>query len=359
VPEDHVRPTSARWKKPLFALATTGLAVAALEGGSRVLLGRVEYPPDPLIAEGNEIWDQSREYDPLLFWRLRPGSRVQGDTVNALGLRGQEIPPKASGEFRVLSLGESTTFGFKIPYERSYNALLESRLGRQGPYRVINAGVPGYTVFQGRWLLEHRGLDLSPDAVLLYFGFNDFLPVAFREQRDPLARAGSRGLTDRQLFELRRRWPTRVQGWLFRQSNLLRWVGSRHHATSQDRGGDLVESADLVRVPEDDRWGALTEIAGLCRRGGIDLVVIVPWYGGFEDHAPLLRRLAAEFDLPLVDLPAAFRHLPESEAHELLADRTHPNAEGHALIAEEVWRVVGPRWSRALSSEHAPAATRR
>jgi len=62
-------------KRLLFGVVTLALFFIALEAASR-LLGAVDYPPDPLIADGNAGWNHSREYDPLLFWRLRPGPGV-------------------------------------------------------------------------------------------------------------------------------------------------------------------------------------------------------------------------------------------------------------------------------------------
>ena len=64
---------------------------------------------------------------------------------------------------------------------------------------------------------------LQPDAVLLYFGFNDFLKVAFRERRDSLSDSDSARLTDRQLFAQRqsciprpRKAITPCEWWLLR-----------------------------------------------------------------------------------------------------------------------------------------------
>ncbi len=204
------RAAPSKGKLFLFGTTTTILFFAVLEGSSR-LVATIQYPPDPLITERYAGWGHRHEYDPLLFWRLRPGSKFQGDMLNSLGLRGPEVADKTADEFRVLSLGESTTYGWKIPYELCYSARLETRLRAHGHARVINAGFPGYTVFQGRVFLEHRGLALSPDAVLLYFGFNDFQNVAFRQERDSRAGETSRGLTDRQLFVRRQRWPVNRQ----------------------------------------------------------------------------------------------------------------------------------------------------
>jgi hypothetical protein len=98
------------------------------------------------------------------------------------------------------------------------------------------------------------------------------------------------------------------------------------------------------RVPEEDRWAALSEILEICRENDIELIIIVPWYEDFEEHAPLLRRFADEFGVPLVDLQTSLQHL-SSRKSELFTDASHPTEEGHRLIADEVWKVIGDRWS--------------
>lgn len=360
----HPKPTSAqkrdRRKLLLFGLVTTLVVLAVLECGSR-LAGTVEYPPDPLIAEGNAKWGHSREYDSHLFWRLRPGATIQKDTVNSLGLRGPEVPRKKRDEFRVLSLGESTTYGWKIPYRQSYTARLESRLREVRSTRFINAGLPGYSLFQGRVFLEYRGLDLSPDAVLLYFGFNDYLNVAFREERDALGGGQSAGLTDRQLFSRRQRLSTKAVDWLYHRSNFVRWLGSRVHSVGHSTGGpereatgDGVSANPAVRrVPDDDRWESLTEALQICRANDIELIIIIPWYKHFEGHAPLLRRFAEEFQLASVDLPVLLAHLSDRK-DEFFIDDSHPNAEGHRVIADAIWTEVGELFSVKRGGQRGP-----
>jgi len=339
-------------RKVIFSVITALLALMVIEGGSR-LLGHVDYPPDPLIEDRRSAWGRNREYDPLLFWRLRPNQyneRLERVT-NSLGLRGPEVPAKTDEEFRILSLGESSTYGWKVPYEDCYSALLEIRLGSVNgkAVRVINAGVPGYTVVQGHAYLRYRGVRLEPDAVLLYFGYNDFLNVAFRERRDALGGTGSAGLTDLELFNLRRRLPDRLASWMYLHSNLARLAGSIVHradapaaATAAPDDDGVRTRRNLPRVPEDDRWTSLEGILGLCEARGIDLVIVVPWYLGFEDHAPLLRRFASEHGVMIVDLPSLLEVDP-GERDRYFRDLSHPNEEGHRQIAKAITSVLGDK----------------
>ena len=123
--------------------------------------------------------------DPELFWRLAPNiTRADDDwplfgTIsNAQGLReDHEIPRrKREGEVRILFLGDSCTFGDRLSIEESYVQGVEERLRTRFPgsaIECINAGVPGYTLFQGWRFLETEGFEYDPDVVVLYFGWND------------------------------------------------------------------------------------------------------------------------------------------------------------------------------------------
>ncbi|MEL7338247.1 MAG: GDSL-type esterase/lipase family protein, partial [Planctomycetota bacterium] len=113
------------------------------------------------------------ERDPELFWKPRAG--VAGH--NSLGLYGPEFSPEKPDEvLRILCLGDSCThFG-----PRSYPHILQERLDQMvaGPsdkerLEVINAGVIGYTSYQGRKVMETRAAKWEPDIVTVYFGWND------------------------------------------------------------------------------------------------------------------------------------------------------------------------------------------
>jgi lysophospholipase L1-like esterase len=85
-------------------------------------------------------------------------------------------PEKPGGEFRILCIGDSVTFGFNVDQSDSYPERLQAALrarfpGR--PIRVINAGTPGWSWLQGVLFLEREGLALHPDLVIMAHGAND------------------------------------------------------------------------------------------------------------------------------------------------------------------------------------------
>ncbi len=60
-------------------------------------------------------------------------------------------------------------------YANAYPGYLELELRRrgQGDVRVVNAGAEGYTTWESLLNFQLRCLDLDPDLVLVYHGFND------------------------------------------------------------------------------------------------------------------------------------------------------------------------------------------
>jgi hypothetical protein len=131
------------------------------------------------------------QIDRELFWSMRPNVQIkfQGVTMstNELGLRSGPVRPKRENEFRILSLGESTTFGAYVGDDATYSAKLEHILNQTrhtDRFTVINAGVSGYTSFQSLMYLEKRGFALDPDLVLFYHEYNDYLPTYVRDSQN-------------------------------------------------------------------------------------------------------------------------------------------------------------------------------
>jgi len=135
----------------------------------------------------NHQWDQMfkkiaiRDPSGLTPYRLRPGATAdffQGRvTINSKGFRGKEIPAEKGDAFRIVAIGESTTFGVTMnPNDKPWPELLEemirTRLKPARPVEVINAGVPAHTLEHTLSRLQNDILPLKPDMIICYHGFN-------------------------------------------------------------------------------------------------------------------------------------------------------------------------------------------
>ncbi len=136
-------------------------------------------PPEPYID--NEIL-----YRPSVarLYEMRPGlDAVIGRKsihihINAAGQRdGRDLATdKPAGVYRVVVLGDSFTFGGKVPLERTFSPSLEralAALDRSRRYEVVNLAVPGYNTEQEMLSLKEAGLGYHPDLVIVNFVLND------------------------------------------------------------------------------------------------------------------------------------------------------------------------------------------
>jgi len=128
-----------------------------------------------------------RLYEPVsggpVGHKLRPNSEAmfcEGHiSINSKGFRGAEIADDKKDAYRIVVLGESTTFGYTIyagekPWCELLQQMIEDRLKPSRPVEVINAGIPSYNINQNLYRLPSQILPLKPDMIISYHGFNGF-----------------------------------------------------------------------------------------------------------------------------------------------------------------------------------------
>lgn len=98
-------------------------------------------------------------------------------TINNLGFRRTTdvIPEKAPHTIRIVALGGSSTFSYHVDDQKTWTSLLEQKLkARYGhDFEVINAGVPGYSIFESKINYVYQIRPLRPDIVIVYHTWND------------------------------------------------------------------------------------------------------------------------------------------------------------------------------------------
>lgn len=348
-----------RWKLLLFSFVSVALGLGLLEAAARLFVE----PPDARIHEEHEelirvlglpALNETMEFDPLLFWRLRDGLRdfrVRGrmednpidftvsTDANLRRVPGGDAAIDSEATPRILALGDSCTFGLGVDDVEAWPAQLQRLLDATGPARVINAGVPGYTAYQGRRLLESRGRELRPDLVVATFGFNDI--DVWGTQSD-LETARALGL---------RQWERAL-----RQSRL--YLGLRRSiGRAMDRFEETptpeaqgAAAGGRERLSEDEFRDELIEIADLSEQLGAPLVLMVWPYGQqiwerfppLANYQPIILDVCSERGLPCVNLIEIFLDTPGP----LFLDHVHANAEGNTVAARAVRDAIEPLLAR-------------
>lgn len=257
---------------------------------------------------------------PVRLWTLAPGLRdhwhvVESLTTNSLGLRSPEIPvEKPPGEFRVLLLGDSAMYGHGVEESATFARRLEGLLRRRDPSRpvaVINAAVPGYTTYQGKWMLREVGLALSPDVIVVGFNNDGTLDWIADKDRMPGGRRAAR--VRRVLYR-------------FQTYHALRSL----LPAGRPAGGRLVPRVDNPDIEQN-----LGEIGVMAEQAGARLAFLyMPYAPGSSQpyYGPLLEKVARRKGAVVVDVNGAWRRRP-SAGWFLPGDPVHPNETGHGQLA--------------------------
>ena len=354
----------------------TRLGLAAIATIVALLLGelavRAFVPPRRMV-----VWEQFADLaerinavpaeeifvnDPELFWRLAPSLErpdsagpLFGTISNSQGLReDHEIPKrKNEGEIRLLFLGDSCTFGEHLPHTDSFVQGVEDTLRSSFPdvgIECINAGVPGYTVFQGWRFLETQGYEYEPDVVVLYFGWNE--GASWGDMSDP------------EHYEaLQAQLPIPPLRWS-RISQLL-WLAA---GTSTSAEADEPRTRQpRPRLRPDEFRDLLSRVHESTRRRGVDLLLLAgPHRNNIARHIPRARRSPYQSQVydygvniafgpdrshGFVDtVPAIQAMARDYPASALFHDRAHPTALTNRRIAGLVAAKLDP-WLRARLQE--------
>lgn len=165
-----------------ITLATILAAVCGFELLARTVLRSPQMEPANLQPDAGRDFAQASMLEPFhefgARYRGRPGARVTVYGVeyrhDDLGLRARETKA-GDGALRVLVLGDSNTYGWRVPAEATFCAVAERLLDHAGsrPVEFVNAGLPGYNTADA--LARYRSLRdaLRPDVVLLAWFVND------------------------------------------------------------------------------------------------------------------------------------------------------------------------------------------
>jgi hypothetical protein len=99
-----------------------------------------------------------------------PKQTINNDSLNE---RYDYSLKKGKGIFRIVTLGDSFTFGENVDTKDNYPEQLEDLLNlkcAKNTFEVINLGVPGYDIQYMNERFMRRGVKYSPDLVIVLFG---------------------------------------------------------------------------------------------------------------------------------------------------------------------------------------------
>jgi lysophospholipase L1-like esterase len=346
---------SKKLVRPLIALVALVFSLLAAESLLR-LMARDDGGGGPQPAGSFLVC----EHDSVLGWVFpadTTGDFASGASptpvfTNGMGLRTGGIVDRP-GVRRLLVLGDSYAFGWGVPEPACFPRRLETMLRDSLPgqdLEVINAAIPGYSVYQQVRMLGQVRRQVQVHAVIATFSLANDMVDELRIRRYAPDRL--------QAYSNEVRDPTTWLARLVRASRLLTLLDERLQGVQLSLANTSDQALSLAGE-------SLRELVVTCRRDRIPLlVVVIPraqeirGSGGVRRLLdPAARRahqrllaLAGELRLPIVDLGACLAAAHRREPVFLPAD-VHWTAAGHRAVADTVLPALLAIWPPADSSE--------
>jgi lysophospholipase L1-like esterase len=274
----------------------------------------------------------------LMIDKLPPWTIIS----NTEGFRtSSKAPAKIEKSAKTLYvLGDSSSFGWGVEYEKSYSSLLTKKLNTITPFNLRNLSLPGFSSFQGKLLLQELDDLEKEDWVILSFGWND---------------AYSALKTDRRQFELRNSFPGRLK-WGLKNLLLFRWMRTwvfQNLEFNQKEGFrvPLKQYLDNLKslVEQIQNKGGKPIFVNICnpvlyQDAAIQTIgnTKIPFSNFPSELKPYLSNVHDRFPDLFVSYFEAYGESIEEDPMLvfLFPDRCHPNEIGHSLIAEVLFETL-------------------
>ena len=274
------------------------------------------------------------EKDPYTGIRFRPlyEDPFESDkNLNSLGLRDDELNLNATE--KILCLGDSTTFGYRVKRDSAYPNRLEEKLNGDSDqvFEVLNAGVPSYTLYQGYQLYTHYLINLTEwDYLVITFGWND---IAYGKGGEidteyAIKLPPKRNILIYRLLSLSRHFRT----YNFLESKFSRMV---YKHTDKDK---------LINLHYQLYYEELVKTA---KSQGIKVIIlpVVSSHLDGEDNVEakmafyneITKKIADEEDIVYLDIVSSFKEYRERIGW---FETIHYDEGGHEVIANELFNYI-------------------
>ncbi|MBN2399713.1 MAG: hypothetical protein JXI33_05160 [Candidatus Aminicenantes bacterium] len=312
-------------------------------------------------------WMRYFEEAPYVGYRMKPDLNIRifntinkrevtkGHKVsiysNSLGFRSPEIPlKKESGNYRIVFIGDSTTFGWGVNQDERFSELLQKRLNDEAKcnrFEIINLGIPGYTSLHALHSFTCFAIPYSPDLVICSFGANDSKPIT-KNGKKILKKSGR--MERLRYFLLKFKTYQLLRKWMVKRVNPFDRLGKPGNIEKTEPVASIFEFTQNLQAIIEQARRHHTRVAFLSLCCPID-------------YWETMSKVARENDLPFIDgmnvlirgvepvstgkrfpeMAAALRTLMGSRALSRIpmlyttSDTCHPNAIGHRLLADEIY----------------------
>jgi lysophospholipase L1-like esterase len=290
--------------------------------------------------------------------------------------------PNGSEGKKILSLGDSFTFGWLLNEDKTYISILQGLVDREfgtGEFVFINGGTPSYGTAHYLRFLEDFGPKIRPNFVLVFMNTDD------------IGRSIESELYELQDQEVK---PNRISNQtsakdkiklLLNSSEIYHWLLERSHTVQAIRTAFLTgqfrtacsDDSDVlpdgsIPIPESPDLGVDPNVSAAlgqalfrrlrdwCEENDVELLVVTTGWFAFSERNPseptnAFREIASDFfsreGIRYFD-PTSILEAQKENAHSLIwPGDDHPNELGARVIANSVWG-----WLRGELTNYTPSS---
>ena len=251
--------------------------------------------------------------------------------MNSSGYRDSEFGPKSETTARIISIGDSFTFGEGVKSEHVFPGVLESKLFKSGcKSEVYNLGINGHDLKDEYALLPLHLNIYQPDLVIWQFLFNDISNYyLYHEWQEMMAEKKVDFMISVPSFFL-----------YYIQERIWKIIKSKAYYQSL---------LDVYNDPEYwmDLENNLHKVHELVKQSGAEMfIVLFPTLDMIDENTNRIelihKKLGDLFtreDIPFLDITSSFQ---ENNPESLWVHRIdgHPNETAHSIAAEEIFKYL-------------------
>ncbi|MDQ3006188.1 MAG: hypothetical protein M3R47_12505, partial [Chloroflexota bacterium] len=243
-------------------------------------------------------------------------------STNRWGMRDRDYAQIPSPDtYRIALTGPSFVMGYGVADNEGFETLLEDRLNEENAsnsyanYEILNFAVPGYSAIQNLIVLEQKALPFQPNAMFF---------MAHQREEDAVVKY----LADRLSVGAEFPYPDLIE--LARQAGAETGMTKSEAERRLKPYGPEILSLTYRRIVEASR-----------AHGILPVWIFMPTLEDplHEEEISHLTGLAKEAGFIVLDLSDAYDDQDPESLVVAYWDK-HPNAKGHSLIAEDLYRKI-------------------
>lgn len=239
--------------------------------------------------------------------------------------------------YRIVIIGDSVAYGLKVKLEESFGKVLETKLNHlleseKCEIEVIILALGGYSTSQELIILENEGLDYSPDLIIWSYVLNDPAHPVYHNANGEMGR------------------------YFFKPKvHIINFVKKKWFDIAEKIKGKNCEKEYhkfLHCVYWDQVESHINKIGQISKKHNIPIIFLI--HPVFQKNKSLdtytltslhrrLDEVASETGLLVLDLLDAYKSgNPDfiEQYSKTWFDSWHPNAEGHRLIADYIYKNI-------------------